>query len=189
MDGQNVWVWVVVAAVVLLVLGIGLLLAGRRHQRRRTAALRRRFGPEYERVVGERGRRRGEAELRARMRRRQELPIRSLDASERQRFETAWQSAQSTWVETPAAGLRDADMLVVQVMRERGYPVANVEERAKLLSVDHADQVEQVREAHRLATAEDGTVDNEEIRHAIVAQRQLFFELLEGGEPERTRRL
>jgi hypothetical protein len=55
--------------------------------------------------------------------------------------------------------------------------------------VDHADQVEQVREAHRLATAEDGTVDNEEIRHASVAQRQLFFELLEGGEPERTRRL
>src|SRR4051794_2499746 len=54
MDGQNVWVWVVVAAVVLLVLGIGLLLAGRRYQRIRTAALRRRFGTEYERVVGER---------------------------------------------------------------------------------------------------------------------------------------
>lgn len=189
MGGESVVVWVLVAVVVLLV-GVGLVLTGRRYLRRRTEALRRRFGPEYDHVVRERGRRRGEAELLARIKRRRELPIRSLDADERQRFESAWESAQATWVEAPAAGLRDADQLVLQVMRERGYPVEHVEDRVKTLSVDHADLMEQYRAAHALAAAKDGAADdNEAVRQAIVGHRYLFYELLQGGEPERTRRL
>jgi hypothetical protein len=189
MSGESVWVWVLVAVVVALI-GVALLISGRRYQRRRTAALRRRFGPEYDRAVRDRGRRRGESELLARIKRRRELPIRSLDPEERRRFETAWESAQSTWVETPVAGLRDADLLVLQVMRERGYPVEHVEDRIGVLSVDHADQVEQYRAGHALASGEDGvTDDNEAVRRAIVGHRYLFCELLEGGEPERTRRL
>lgn len=187
MGAESVWVLV---AVVVLLIGVALLLSGRRYLRRRTATLRRRFGPEYDRVVSERGKRRGEAELLARIKRRRELAIRSLDPDERQRFESAWESAQSTWVETPVAGLRDADLLVLQVMRERGYPVDHFEDRVKVLSVDHADLVEQYRSAHALAVAEDGAADdNEAVRQAIVGHRYLFYELLEGGEPERTRRL
>lgn len=188
MIGQDAGVWVATAAAVLLIVGIALLVGGAVYTRRRTAALRRRFGPEYGRVVAERGRRRGEAELRARLRRRQELSIRSLDPAERRRFETAWESAQTMWVETPAAGLREADHLVLQVMRERGYPVEYAEDRAALLSVDHPDLVEGFRGGHALAAVEDGAADTEQIRQAIVGHRYLFFELLEGGEPERPRR-
>lgn len=189
MNGQGVGIWVAVTAAVILVVGIALLIGGTIYVRRRSAALRRRFGPEYDRVIGERGRRRGESELRARLHRRRELPIRSLEPSERQRFESAWESAQATWVETPVAGLRDADHLVLQVMRERGYPIERAEDRATMLSVDHPDLVEGFRSAHALAAAEDGAADTEQIRQAIVGHRYLFFELLEGGEPERTRRV
>ncbi len=186
---EPVWLWVLVPVAVLL-LGVGLLVGGRSYLRRRTAALRRRFGPEYDRVVHDLGRRRGEAELLTRIRRRRELAIRSLNPEERRRFEVAWESAQSTWLEAPVAGLRDADLLVLQVMRERGYPLEHVEDRVKVLSVDHADHVEQYRSGHALAIAEDGAArDNEAVRQAIVGHRYLFFELLEGGEPERTRRL
>jgi hypothetical protein len=183
-----VWVWVLVSVAVLL-LGVALLVSGRSYLRRRTAALRRRFGREYDRVIHDLGRRRGEAELLARIKRRRELAIRGLGPDERRRFEAAWESAQGAWWETPIAGLRDADLLVLQVMRERGYPVEHVEDRIQVLSVDHADHVEQYRSGHALAMTDDGAArDNEEVRQAIIGHRYLFFELLQGGEPERTRR-
>ena len=42
-------------------------------------------------------------------------------------------------------GLRDADLLVAQVMRDRGYPSERFEDRAKLVSVDQPDLVEHYR--------------------------------------------
>ena len=98
------------------------------------------------------GRAHGERELRARLKRRREIEVRELGGDERDRFGQAWETAQSTFVEHPSTGLRDADLLVQQVMRERGYPVERFEERAKMISVDHPDLVERYRAAHRTST-------------------------------------
>lgn len=180
---------VIVVAVVLLVVGVALVVSGRVYSKRRTAALRRRFGDEYDRVVSDLGRRRGEAELRSRVKQRNSLTIRRLEPDERTKFERAWESAQGTFVDTPATGLRDADLLVMQVMRDRGYPVEQFEQRAKLISVDHPDLVEHFRSAHGVAVAsEEDRAETEELRQAMVGYRFLFDELLEGGDPERTSR-
>lgn len=181
---------IIIVAVVILVLGVALVLGGRVYRTRRTAALRRHFGEEYDRVVADLGsRRRGEAELRARIRRRRALSIRRLDAEERSRYAGSWDDAERTFVNTPATGLRDADLLVMQVMRDRGYPVEQFQERAKLISVDYPDLVEHFRAAHTIAVAnEDDAAETEQIRQAMVDYRFVFDELLEGGDAEPARR-
>ncbi|MHC1562795.1 hypothetical protein ACR9E3_27845 [Actinomycetospora sp. C-140] len=181
---------VVVVAAVVLVLGVVLVLVARKRSQSRRAALRSQFGDEYDRVVSEYGQRDGERELRARLSRRRELEVRELDGGERDRFGQAWESAQSSFVENPSTGLRDADLLVQQVMRERGYPTERFEERAKMISVDHPDLVERYRAAHRTSTeVEEGTADTEDMRQAMVDHRYLFDALLGGGDAARTRRM
>lgn len=180
---------IIVVAVVVLVVGIALVASARFYSMRRTAALRRQFGSEYDRVISELGRRHGESELRGRLELRQSLSIRHLGPDERATFERAWDAAQGSFVDTPAAGLRDADLLVMQVMRDRGYPVEHVEQRVKVISVDYPDLVEHFRAARDVAVAsEQDHAGTEEQRQAMVDYRFLFDELLEGGDPQRSQR-
>ncbi|WP_433505449.1 hypothetical protein ACQP04_02425 [Pseudonocardia halophobica] len=182
--------WVVVAVVVLIVLGLLLLIGGRVRGRRRTAALRRHFGPEYDRVVhASGGQARGEAELRRRLLRRRELDVRDLDADERERFSGQWAQAQNSFVETPHAGLRAADLVIQQVMRTRGYPVEHFTQREEMISVDHPDLVEHYRAAHESAVADTrDEADTEQLRQAMVDYRYLFEEMIGAGHPESTQR-
>ncbi|MBW0105288.1 hypothetical protein [Pseudonocardia sp. KRD291] len=186
----NVVIWVVVAAVVLIAIGVGLIVAGRVRGRRRSAALRRHFGPEYDHVVEQSGgRSEGESVLQRRLNHRRELDVRDLDADERERFSSAWDQAQNSFVETPRTGLRDADLLVMQVMRDRGYPVEHFTEREEMVSVDHPDLVGHYRAAHRTAVADtQDHADTEQLRQAMVDYRYLFDELIGAGHPERTQR-
>jgi hypothetical protein len=182
---------VIVVAAVVLVVGVVLVVVARVRSRSRKAALRSQFGEEYDRVIDDYGKRQGERELRARLKRRRELDVRELESSERDRYGQAWESAQSTFVEHPSTGLRDADLLVQQVMRDRGYPVERFEERAKMISVDHPDLVQRFRASHKVCveTEEHGDSGTEEMRQAMVDQRYLFDALLGGGDAARTRRM
>src|SRR6185369_11003676 len=75
-QAMNSWTAVVVVAVVLLVV-FGIVWSV--FQRNRSRALRDRFGPEYERMLGEHGsRRRAERELEHRQRRVERLSLRPL---------------------------------------------------------------------------------------------------------------
>ncbi len=187
---NGVVLWVVIAAVVVVLLGAALIVVARRWSRGTTAALRSRFGNEYDRVVGAYGQRSGEKELRSRLRRRRQLELRDLVPDERDRYSRAWETAQSTFVENPSTGLRDADLLVQQVMRDRGYPSERFEEREKLVSVDYPDLVEHFRSAHEVAVADEQSEQRlEDRRQAMVDHRYLFDALLQGGDAERTRRL
>jgi hypothetical protein len=82
----------------------------------------------------------------------------------------------------------EADQLVAEVMRARGYPVADFEQRAADLSVDHPVFVDNYRRGHDLAVrAQQGQAGTEELRQAMVHYRLLFEELLQApvGEVER----
>jgi hypothetical protein len=120
--------------------------------------------------------------LRARQRRRRGLSIRRLDPDERARYAAGWEAAERDFVSTPATALREADLLVTQVMRDRGYPVEHFSERADLISVDHPDVVQHFRDGHAVAVGQEGEdVGTERLRQAMVDYRFLFDELLEGG--------
>jgi hypothetical protein len=174
-----IWVLVIVVAVLLCAV-IWLAL---RH--RRTAQLREGFGPEYDRTLEERGdQRAAEAELRERVERRRSYEIRELEPEARGRYAARWRETQARFVDQPASALADADTLVNEVMRDRGYPVDDFETQAADVSVDHPGVVEHYRQAHAVR-ANDET-STEELREAFVHYRALFAELL-GEDKEATR--
>jgi hypothetical protein len=78
-----------------------------------------------------------------------------------------------------------ADRLVTEVMRERGYPMDEFDQRVADISVDHPEVVEHYRAAHSIHLAnEDDEASTEDLRQAVVHYRALFNELLDESESE-----
>jgi hypothetical protein len=174
--------------VVLIALGI-IAVAGLIYwavTNRRRSRLRQRFGPEYDRMVEQRGARRGvESELAAREKRRQRLDIRPLAPEARDEFARRWRDTQARFVDEPGPAVAEADSLVQGVMRERGYPVEDFSQREADLSVDHPTVLEHYRAAHDISLAwSQGQATTEDLRQAMVHYRTLFEELLEAGPEE-----
>lgn len=173
----------VVAVVVLALIGLALALASRRRVTRRQY-LYDRFGVEYDSTVKSTGsRRRAEAELFLRERRRASLDIHRLPSGRAEHFRTAWTGAQAQFVDRPKEAVRDADRLVTGLMTERGYPTEDFDQRVADLSVDHADVLDHYREAHRIG-AESDHVTTEELRQGMVHYGFLFDRLLADGEAD-----
>jgi hypothetical protein len=176
-------VWIVIAVVALVVIGVAAYFVW---ANRRTERLKEQFGPEYDRMLDEREDRRVvESELEERRARRDQLDIRPLDPATRQRYSSQWKDVQARFVDEPGAAVREADELVTTVMRDRGYPMDDFEQRAADISVDHPGVVDHYRAAH--AVSEDAGVDRadtEDMRQGFVHYRELFADLL--GEPTTT---
>jgi hypothetical protein len=170
------WGWIVVAVLAVLLLGA---LAWIAYARNRSARLKRTFGPEYDRTVrSEDSRTRAESELAERARRRKQLEIRDLPPEVRQRYLVAWRGTQAKFVDEPGEAVDEADGLVTNVMRDRGYPMEDFEQRAADVSVDHPVVVENYRTAHAIWTANrEGRADTEQLRQAFVHYRSLFEDL------------
>ena len=183
---MDTWLWIVIIAAVIVLL---LVAAWAAMRSRRTSQLREGFGPEYDRTIEEEGsRRRAEAELAERQKRRDELDIRPLAPAARDRYLERWRVTQERFVDDPGGATTDADTLVSEVMRERGYPVDDFEQRAADISVDHPHLVENYRAAQRISEANDsGQASTEDLRQALVHYRSLFEELLETRDGSGTR--
>jgi hypothetical protein len=178
---------------ILVVLVVVVLLAVVLGRRRRTDRLQQQFGPEYQRTVARAGdQRAAEADLSAREQRRREFDIVALEPAARDRYLEAWRVTQGRFVDDPAGATGEADVLVAEVMRERGYPVSeDFEQRAADVSVDHPQVAENYRAAHAIHRAnEQGLASTDDLRQAFVHYRSLFAQLLdvEGDDREEARR-
>jgi hypothetical protein len=178
-----VWSWFFIAAAVLIAFTLVWIAVLSVTGRKRTERLRKHFGPEYERAVGEAGdQRAGEQELVARERKRQKLDIVVLSPEAHAMYAEHWRTVQAAFVDDPSRAVGDADRLVTQVMRERGYPIDDFDQRASDISVDHPDMVEHYRAAHTLHLAQEkGDIGTEAQRQAFVHYRALFEQLLGTG--------
>ena len=172
---------VVIVVVVVIVLAAlvagGLALA----RRRRTKQLREQFGPEYDRVLAQsENRREAEATLNQRRERHDELELRTLEPPARDRYRGEWQQVQRSFVDDPGAAVDRADALVTEIMRDRGYPVDDFEQRAADVSVEHPQVVEHYRRARDVRDAHrSGTVATEDLRAAVTSYRDLVDALLD----------
>jgi hypothetical protein len=168
----------VIIALIVLVVVLLAIVGALVYQRRRSAQLQQGFGPEYDRAVEQHGdQRSAENELRERRERRRRFDIRPLNAVARDRYSERWRATQAQFVDQPASALKDADALLSEVMRERGYPVEDFEQQAADVSVDHPTVVEHYREAHAIQTR--SRASTEDLREAMLHYRALFAELLE----------
>lgn len=173
--------WIVAAAVLLLLVVAALVLMRRRDSER----LQNRFGPEYERAVNDLGSRgKAESELLAREKRVEKLHIVPLPPELAGRFVEEWRMLQGRFVDQPQGALMDADRLVTELMRARGYPMADFDTRAADISVHHPAVVHHYRAARDIALRDQrGEADTEALRQAVVHYRALFSELLEVDDP------
>jgi hypothetical protein len=173
----------VVVVLVLVVVGAAVLIS----RQRRSRELREQFGPEYDRELAASGsRREAEAELEQRRERHDKLDIRPLQPEERERYRSSWQQVQRDFVDDPGQAVRDADGLVVVIMRDRGYPVDDFEQRAADISVAHPLVVEYYREARRVSNAHQaGRASTEDLRGAVTCYRSLVDALLDDGGTDR----
>jgi hypothetical protein len=177
MDQSGLWIAVAVVAV-LVVIAIAFVMS----RRRRSQAIREKFGPEYDYAVKRAGgdASRAETELRARADRVEQYHIRPLSAAERDRYAQDWRAIQSMFVDQPDVAIQRADKVIGEVMRTRGYPVGDFEQRTSDISVDHGDAVREYRIAHGLTIANERGVQNtEKQREAMLHYRNLFNELVE----------
>ncbi|MDQ6650455.1 MAG: hypothetical protein M3Z02_10115 [Actinomycetota bacterium] len=170
---------VLVAVVVVVAVVVALVLLARRRSR-----LKNQFGPEYDRTVDEAGgKRAAHRELADRKAEHDKLQLRQLSPQSRERYEASWQRVQEGFVDSPDAAVVEADRVVGELMRERGYPTGDYDKQARLLSVEHAKVLEHYRAAHDIAEAhEQQKASVEDLRQAMLHYRALFGELLTTGD-------
>ncbi|WP_274028386.1 hypothetical protein [Streptomyces sp. MMBL 11-1] len=169
---------IIIAVVAVAAVAAFFLLRGRQVG---GGGLRDRFGPEYHRVVARHGgdTAAAERELGDRVKRHGHLDERPLAEEARARYAARWASAQELFVESPERALIEADALLADLSRERGFPDGeDFEDRTDALSVHHAAHVDGYRRVH---AARRGDASTEEMREALIEARGLFDELLVGG--------
>ena len=167
------------AVVVLLIAALAWLYV--RKRRSTTANLRQKFGPEYDRAVLKHGsERKAQAKLEDREKRVEKLNIRDLDPMEHDRYLKRWEAVQSRFVDSPKGAVTEADDLVSSLMKTRGYPVSDFDQRAADISVDHPRVVENYRSGHEIALrVGKNEANTEELRTAMIHYRSLFEELVQ----------
>ncbi|MEU0433009.1 hypothetical protein ABZ153_15515 [Streptomyces sp. NPDC006290] len=173
---------VIVAAVA--VVAAALTLLARRPPGGRT--LRRRFGPEYDRTVARHDgdTQAAERDLTERVKRHGALREQSLEPAARERYAAGWTAAQERFVDSPQEAVAEADRLLGELAGARGFPEGDrYEEQVSALSVHHGHHVHGYRRVHRAALArtgagQNGGVDTEQMREAMLEARDLFDDLL-----------
>lgn len=173
------WEWILIAAVAVVVVVAAIVAISMVSFRFKTRRLKQHYGTEYERLVSDTGSEKGAVrELTTRERNRDKLDIVPLTPSALSDFTARWQEVQAGFVDNPATAVGVADRLVTEVMRQRGYPVDDFDQRAADISVDHPQIVENYRAAHGIHTSEQHA-NTEQQREAFVHYRALFEKLLE----------
>ncbi|MGA9642962.1 MAG: hypothetical protein WBQ72_16315 [Terriglobales bacterium] len=171
---------IIALAVVVILIIVAVAVIYVRKRKSTTADLRKKFGPEYDRAVRVHGsERKAEAKLEDREKRVDKLDIRDLDPMERERFSKRWESIQSRFIDSPKGAVVEADDLVSSLMKTRGYPLADFDQRAADISVDHPRMVENYRSAHEIALrVGKNEATTEDLRTAMIHYRSLFEELV-----------
>ena len=172
-----------IVILVLVLLVVAAIVAALMAKAKKRKQLQSRFGPEYDRTVESSGKRRdAERELAEREERRRSLDIRPLPEQDRVMYADKWRTTQADFVDHPEMAVRQADLLVAEVMGKRGYPVGDFDQMSRDVSVDHAGVVHEYRAAHEISDLNDRKqASTEQLRQAMVHYRSLFTELLDDG--------
>ena len=174
--------WVILALVVVALLVVAAVVI----EQQRSASLKRRFGPEYDRVVEEHGDRKGaEAALRERIKRRKSIELHDLPVTAVERYRAQFHTVQTAFVDDPGGSVAAARNLVDQVIADRGYHDAvegdgdgdGTAEPVELVAIDHPHLVANYRTAQTGGAA----ASLDDLRATFIHHRELFEAILAEG--------
>ena len=173
-----------VAVVAVIVVAIAYLVL---HRRRQEKHLQSTFGAEYDttyaRAVDQKA---ATNELKAREERVSNYELKPIPSEQRMAFLSQWQSMQASFVDHPGKAVTQADALLAEVMRARGYEssMGDVDERIGDVSVGHGEEAAAYREAAHIATLNrQGKATTEDLRRAIKDYGVVFDSLLNERQP------
>jgi len=173
----------IVAAVALVILLVAVVVIGRQRKGRdrdertrgaRIEGMRDRYGPEFDRQA-ERLHSSDAAES-ALSERSQQLSNRDLSPSERQRYREDWERIEARFLDRPALALAEAERLVGDLMRDRGYRTDDPQDAAMDLSISHRNVAERYRAGSRIVSS--GSTDIGDLRDAMLHFRTVVDDLL-----------
>lgn len=179
--------WMAITIGVLAFAALGVVWAvvfksERRQSAQQTTLLREGFGPEYAKAVGEQGRSDAEGDLLGRQERADLFEVRTLSTTEVTRYTHKWTATQTQFVDDPGGALIAADHLVTEVIGARGYPVAEFEQGASALSVDHPRAVQDYRAAHEVVLSNQrNAASTDDLRAAMVQFHAVLTELMDSS--------
>jgi hypothetical protein len=174
-------VLIVVGLIVLFVIVVAAVLYAGPGRGGGRSGLKRRFGPEYDRVVSrhEGDTKAAEHELTERVQRHGDLKPQELTTEKREQYVALWAGLQERFVDAPQEAVTEAEQLLARLAAERGYPEgAQYDDQIDALSVHHAHQVDGYRRVHQAASQDGGGASTEELREAMVGARELFEQLI-----------
>jgi hypothetical protein len=133
MDSQ--FLVIVISVLVIIAIAAAAWIYAKKTKSQR---LQRKFGPEYDQTVERlRNREVAEAELQQREKRVERFHIVPLSMQDSSAYQESWTAVQSRFVDDPSGAVEEANQLISEVMKKRGYPVTDFEQGAADLSVDH----------------------------------------------------
>src|ERR1017187_7588224 len=178
----RVLIFIIVAAVALVIVAVILFTRERQHKH-----LKQQFGPEYDRAVEQHGdARHAETVLIDREKRVEKFALRPLTPSDRERYAEDWAAIQRRFVDDPSSAVNQADTLVNTVLAARGYPVSDFDQRAADISVNYPSLVQNYRSAREVMQRHSQSQSStEDLRLAMVNFRSLFDELLAPSNAQR----
>jgi FtsZ-interacting cell division protein ZipA len=178
---------------IVVVVAVVVALAAIAVPRSRRMRLRRKFGPEFDRLAAERGDpRAADLELAERQREHQALELRPLAQPDRERYAGAWTDAQESFIDDPQAAVRQAEQIIEDLLAEIGYPAQDRDQQLALASVDHADGLAEYRQGHELLhvnsqqDAADDADSTEALRQAMQHYRVFFENILDRSQQTAT---
>jgi hypothetical protein len=165
---QPPWLYVLIAVAAVIV---GLIIWAAVSASRRKAErerLRERYGSEYDRTLAmHRNTRSAIADLKEREQLHDELELTDLNDADRDLIRRHMASLQYRFVDDPADVMLQTERVVTEVLRAKGYPVAEDRERGlRLFSVDHPEQAGAIR------TALEGSYDGD-----VAKMRSVFLDV------------
>jgi hypothetical protein len=172
------WEWIVLG--VTIALAVALALAWVRIRTRRSH-LKSRFGPEYARAVADGGTGGAERQLSTIEREHDDLELRTLSPTTRNRYLDEWHQAEARFVSDPRDATRTAESLVLRALEERGYPREDENRLVALVSVDHPHVAERYRHGHAMLDSVDGDESTENLRKAMLDFRAVLEDVLQGS--------
>lgn len=189
--------WGIVSTVLIVVLAVAVVIvvAGALYMGLAKGGggggLRRRFGPEYDRVLARHNgdTKAAERELGLRVRTYGSFTPHPLPPEVREQYLSRWTAAQERFVESPRQALTEVHVLLGGLAQARGFPgPERHDEHVDALSVHHPHHIGGYRRLHAAATsgsaAPGTTAGTEEMREAML-QARAFFDALatERAEP------
>ena len=184
-DLSNPAVVGVICVIALIIVLAVVWVVVRQRNRKRTAELRARFGPEYELALRDHGSRaKAEAALLERVNRVNHMSVHPLSETERESYLAEWEAVQARFIDHPRGAVTEADEMINSILQARGYEGGGFDRRVADLSVHHAGLVETYRRANAISLrAANNEATTEDLRSAMILYRALVEQLLQTDVP------